>query len=112
MQNSLRPFRKKTECTLEGISQLLDMPYGSTLSRCERQRRKPTIEIIFAYHIIFNVPIEDLCPEEAERTQKKIAKNIHPLVQRLEQLEKTRKNKARIEFLHSLKTLIETQNHE
>ena len=109
MQNSLRPFRKKTECTLEDISQLLDMPYGSTLSRCERGRRKPTLEILFAYHLIFNIPIEDLCPEETERAQRKISKNIYPLIQRLERLEKTRKNQARIDFLHSLKTLIEKQ---
>jgi hypothetical protein len=39
----------------------------------------------------------------------KIAKNIDPLINSLKQLESTKKNKARIVFLNSLKELIENK---
>ncbi len=112
MQNSLRTFRKKTELTLEDISQLLGMPYGSALSRCERGQKKPDLEILFAYHILFSASFEELFPEETERIKRKIAKNTRCLLKTLEGLEKTRKNQAKIDFLRSLKTLIEKQCYE
>jgi len=59
MRNLLRTYRKKTELSIENISYLLSMQDSSTLSRCERDSRKPSLEIIFTYHILFQVSIEN-----------------------------------------------------
>lgn len=109
MQNLLRTYRKKSELSIENVSELLGLPDSSTLSRYERGERKPRSEIIFTYHILFQVSVEKLFEKEMNDTFLKIAKNIDPLINSLKQLESTKKNKARIVFLNSLKELIENK---
>ncbi len=106
MQNLLRTYRKKTELLIEDVSQLLNMQDSSTLSRCERGNRKPNLEIIFTYHLLFEVSIEKLFENEMKFTFKKIEKNIDPLIKNLQNQESTKKVEARIAFLNSLKDLI------
>lgn len=107
MRNLLRTYRKKTELSIEDVSQLLNMQDSSTLSRCERGYRKPNLEIIFTYHILFEVSIEKLFENEMKYTFEKIAKNIDPLIEALKKQDMNRKVEARILFLNSLKELID-----
>lgn len=109
MRNLLRTYRKKTELSIEDVSHLLKMQDSSTLSRCERGYRKPNLEIIFTYHILFEVSIEKLFENEMKYTFKKIAQNIDPLIEELKKQDPTRKVEARISFLNSLKALIDTK---
>jgi len=106
MQNLLRTYRKKTELSIEDVSRLLSMQDCSTLSRCERGYRKPNLETIFTYHLLFEVSVEKLFENEMKFTFKKIEKNIGPLIENLQNQEQTRKVEARIIFLKSLKELI------
>lgn len=107
MHNLLRTYRKKTELSIEDVSHLLKMQDSSTLSRCERGYRKPNLEIIFTYHILFEVSIEKLFENEIKYTFRKIAQNIDPLIEELKKQDLTRKVEARISFLNSLKVLID-----
>lgn len=109
MRNLLRTYRKKTELSIENISYLLSMQDSSILSRCERGCRKPSLEIIFTYHILFQVSIEKLFETEMRNTLRKIAENIDPLIKTLTEQDLTRKVEARILFLQSLKALINTK---
>lgn len=109
MRNLLRTYRKKTELSIEDISFLLGMQDSSTLSRCERGCRKPNLEIIFTYHILFQVSIDKLFESEMKSTLVKIAENIDPLISNLLKQELTRKVESRITFLKSLKELISTK---
>jgi transcriptional regulator with XRE-family HTH domain len=106
MQNLLRTYRKRTELSIEDVSQLLNMRDSSTLSRCERGYRKPNLEIIFTYHLLFEVSIDKLFENEMKYTFKKIEKNIDPLIEDLSKQEMTKRVEARILFLNSLKDLI------
>jgi transcriptional regulator with XRE-family HTH domain len=103
MQNLLRTYRKKTELSIEDVAQLLNMPESSTLSRCERGFRKPTLEVIFTYHLLFEASIEKLFENDMKYTFKKIIKNIDPLIEKLKQQDYSRKIQARIQFLKNLK---------
>jgi len=109
MRNLLRTYRKKTELSIENISYLLSMQDSSILSRCERGCRKPSLEIIFTYHILFQVSIEKLFENEMRNTLRKIAENIDPLIKTLTEQDLTRKVESRILFLQSLKALINTK---
>jgi len=109
MQNLLRTYRKKTELSIEDVSQLLSMQDSSTLSRCERGCRKPNLEIIFTYHLLFEVSIEKLFENEMKIIYRKIGKNIDPLIEELSKQNLTRKVEARISFLNSLKDLINSK---
>ncbi|MCE1168996.1 MAG: helix-turn-helix domain-containing protein [Sphingobacteriia bacterium] len=107
MRNLLRTYRKKTELSIEDVSRLLGMPDSSTLSRCERGYRKPNLEIIFTYHILFEVSVEKLFESEMKYTYARIALNIEPLIEDLMKQELTKKVEAKIEYLNSLKELID-----
>lgn len=107
MQNLLRTYRKKTEISIDDISQLLKMKDSSTLSRCERGFRKPSLEIIFTYHLLFEVSIEKLFEKEMKQTFSKIRENIQPLINELKKQNSSKKVEARIFYLNSLKSLID-----
>ena len=109
MRNLLRTYRKRTELLINDISYLLSMKDSSTLSRCERSWRKPSLEIIFTYNILFQVSIEKLFENEMKNTLRKIAENIDPLIEILTKQDLTKKVEARILFLQSLKALINTK---
>lgn len=109
MRNLLRTYRKRTELSIEDVSRLLNMQDSSTLSRCERGFRKPNLEIIFTYHILFEVSVEKLFENEMKYTFSKIAKNIDPLIEELKNQDATRKVEAKISLLNSLKVLIDTK---
>jgi transcriptional regulator with XRE-family HTH domain len=109
MRNLLRTYRKRTELSIEDVSRLLNMQDSSTLSRCERGYRKPNLEIIFTYHILFEVSVEKLFENEMKYTFSKIAKNIAPLIEELRNQDATRKVESKISLLNSLKVLIDTK---
>ncbi len=107
MRSLLRTCRKKTELSIQNISFLLSMSDSSTLSRCERGMRRPNLEIIFTYHILFQISIDKLFETEMRKTLLKIATNIEPLIHILQRQEQTRKVKERIVFLKLLKQSID-----
>ncbi|HZK68587.1 MAG TPA: helix-turn-helix transcriptional regulator [Paludibacter sp.] len=109
MRNLLRTYRKRTELSIEDVSRLLNMEDSSTLSRCERGYRKPNLEIIFTYHILFEVTVEQLFENELKHTYVKIAKNIDPLIEELKNQDASRKVESKISLLNSLKVLIDTK---
>jgi len=85
------------------------MEDSSTLSRCERGYRKPNLEIIFTYHILFEVSVEKLFENELKHTYVKIAKSIDPLIEELKNQDASRKVESKISLLNSLKVLIDTK---
>jgi DNA-binding XRE family transcriptional regulator len=109
MKNLLRTYRKKTELSIDNISFLLSMQDSSTLSRCERGSRKPSLEIMFTYHVLFQISVEKLFESEMKNTMRKIALNIDPLIESLLEQELTKKVEARVTFLKSLKELINSK---
>ena len=106
MRNLLRTYRKRADLSLEDVSKLLNTQDCSTLSRCERGCRKPNLEIILTYHILFEVSVEKLFEKEMKYTFSKIAQNIDPLIDELKSHDSSRKVDTRIKFLNSLKALI------
>jgi DNA-binding XRE family transcriptional regulator len=109
MRNLLRTYRKRTELSIEDIAFLLSMPDSSTLSRCERGCRRPNLEIMITYHIIFQVSIEKLFENEVRNAKQKIASNIDPLINTLLEQDLNRKVEARVTFLKSLKEVINSK---
>ncbi len=103
MRNLLRVFRRKTEIMIYDICRLLNLKDCSILSRFERGVRKPSLEVIFTYHLLFNVSSEQILDSEIKETALKILSNIPPLVEELKNQNQSRKTQARISFLISLK---------
>ena len=110
MYNLLRTYRRKTELSIDNISFLLGLPDSSNVSRYERGKRRPTLKVIFAYHILFKAPIDKLFENEMQATQRKIALNISPLIESLLKQKQTGKIRERIVFLQLIKELIINEN--
>jgi transcriptional regulator with XRE-family HTH domain len=103
MKNSLRIYRRKTDIKITDIIQLLKTLDSSNLSKCERGSRKPTHEMLFVYHLIFDVSIEFFFEEEIQLVLKEIKRNIEPLIGVLKKQTQTKRITSRISSLHSLK---------
>jgi transcriptional regulator with XRE-family HTH domain len=60
LPNYLRTYRKRSYFSQDEVAFLLGCKNGSKVSRYENFSRRPTPETIFAYEIIFRVPVREL----------------------------------------------------
>jgi transcriptional regulator with XRE-family HTH domain len=102
--NYLRAFRKRTDLKQSDISFLLNQPDYSSISRCEKGHRNPSIEILLLYHLLFNVPIDSLFERQKDDLNEDLIVRIDLLIKELQQLEPSRKVNGRIAFLASTLT--------
>lgn len=99
--NYLRVFRKRTDLTPSDIGFLLNRPDYSNISRCEKGYRKPNIEMLLLYHLLFNVPIDSLFERQKDDLNEDLIVRLGLLIQRLKQLEQDPMVNSRITFLAS-----------
>lgn len=99
--NYLRTYRRKAHLTQKDLAFLLDEADAAVISRCEAGSRKPTIEFLLIYHILFDVPIAMLFPNQKEEIQEVLLPRIEALVTHLSTECTGHRTRVRIEFLKS-----------
>ena len=97
--NYLRSYRKKTDITASDIGFLLNLPEFSNISRWEKGHRTPSLEMILLYHLLFEVPIEDLFERQKNGLNSYLLNRLELLLNELKKHEQTRKVVSRIAFL-------------
>ena len=97
----LRAFRKQTDITQTDIGFIMNLLDYSNVSRSENGLRKPSIEMLLTYHLLFDVPFETLFDALKEKLSADIIPRIGLLIHELKQDEQTPKVKSRISFLTS-----------
>jgi transcriptional regulator with XRE-family HTH domain len=102
--NYLRSFRKQTDITQSDIGFLMNLPDFSNISRWEKGQRKPSVEMLLLYHLLFNVPIEALFERQKTGMNDYLINRIELLIKDLNQLEQSPKVDSRIAFLASALT--------
>ncbi|MBI1289184.1 MAG: helix-turn-helix domain-containing protein [Flavobacteriales bacterium] len=102
--NTLRLYRKQSHLTQADIAYLLNHSDNSSISRCESGDRPISIEILLAYHLLFNTQLGDFFVQQRDTIRHRIASRIKPLVARIEKESDTPKSKHRVDQL--LKTLV------
>jgi transcriptional regulator with XRE-family HTH domain len=76
--NYLKTYRERTGFLLQDMAQIIGMHSGN-LSKIETGQVTPSIEVVLAYHIILNRPIERLCKNH-------VKEGLHEMLLRSEAL--------------------------
>ena len=97
----LRSFRKKTDITQTDMGFIMNLPDYSNISRCEKGLRRPSTEMLLAYHLLFEIPFEHLFQELKESLCANMIPRIGLLIHELKKQEPTRKLNSRIAFLNA-----------
>lgn len=82
--NKLRIHRKQTQITQADIAYLLNHSDNSSISRVESGDRQPSIEILLAYHLLFDMEIGDFFLDQRDVVRRRIASRIKHLVRQIE----------------------------
>jgi transcriptional regulator with XRE-family HTH domain len=68
----VRTYRKRSGLTQDEVAFLLGCESGTNVSRCERYTRKPNLETLFDYELLFGSPGRELFAGTFEKIGKKI----------------------------------------
>lgn len=79
----LRTHRRKGGLTQAEMAYLLGLKSGQTISRHERLDRRPSLEIMFAYQVLFDALPHELCPGVYAKVEKITMRRIRILMDRL-----------------------------
>ncbi|MEX0813171.1 MAG: helix-turn-helix transcriptional regulator [Chitinophagales bacterium] len=107
LHNHLKVHRKKSSLSQKDISFLLGSRFDhSHVSKCESGLQDIHTNTLITYHLLLDVPIEQLIPHQRERIAKKILPQINKRIQRLQEEKPVPSTQNRIQFLkESLKRL-------
>jgi|SRR6266576_4678451 len=61
LENYLRTYRKQSGLSQDEVAFLLGCQTGTKVSRYERFARKPSLETLFAYEVVFGAPAQAFC---------------------------------------------------
>lgn len=98
-KNYLRQYRKLTDITQSDIGFLLNQPDNIKICRYEQGERKPPMDMILLYHLLFNVPVDSLFEIQKDNLNEDLIVRINSLIHELKQHEPSQRVRNRIEFL-------------
>jgi len=100
--NYLRWHRKKSPLTQSDIAFLLDLPDYSNISRYEKGKRMPSIDLLIMYHFLFKVPIEAFFEQQSSDIFLKLKERLDILINSLKRDNNSPNNLQRIKYLEEV----------
>lgn len=79
----LRTHRRRSGLTQAEVAHVLGLKNRESVSRHERLDRRPSLEAMFAYQILFDTPPHELCPGLYKSVEKLTLRRIRTLAGRL-----------------------------
>lgn len=64
--HDLKKARKRSPLTLDDARMLLKQQSWGPLSRVESGKQHPSLDMVIAYHVLFNTPFEELVKRETQ----------------------------------------------
>jgi transcriptional regulator with XRE-family HTH domain len=83
LPNYLRTYRKRAGLSQDEVAFLLGCQSGTKASRYERRTRKPNLETILAYEVLFGAPARELFAGIFENVEQATLKRPRILAQKL-----------------------------
>jgi len=108
VKNYFRLYRKRSPLFQSDVGFVMEFPDYTSVSRYEKGQRKPSIEFLIIYHLIFNTSIENFFEPELEIIQSKLISRIKQLIEKLKKDETDLSNSSRIKFLEQVITRLTT----
>jgi transcriptional regulator with XRE-family HTH domain len=79
----VRTYRKRSGLTQDEVAFLLGCESGTKVSRYERYTRKPNLETLFGYELLFGAPGRELFAGTFEKVEKRISNRAQLLTRKL-----------------------------
>lgn len=101
LRTYLRTHRRRAGLTQTELAFLLGTP-AESVSRLERQCRRPNVELSFACEVIFNVASRELFPGLRREVEQTITERARRLYRYLEARDQSRRTERKLELLRVL----------
>ncbi len=109
LDNYLRTYRKRAGLTQSEVAFLLGCTDGAKVSRYERFARKPSIETMFGYEVIFAAPPRDLLAGVFQKVEKTTHRRAQLLAQKLSAATPAHTTTRKLDLLRHLSSGSETK---
>ena len=83
LENYLRTYRKRSGLSQDEVAFLLGGQSGTKVSRYERYARKPNLETLFAYELVFGAPARELFAGVYQKVEKTMLSRAQLLTRKL-----------------------------
>jgi transcriptional regulator with XRE-family HTH domain len=103
----LRTYRIRTGLTQRDVAALLGLGTGSTISRTEKGKGTPSIQVLLGYCVLFEAHPKDLVPGILRDIEKIVYARTHVLAGQLRKRQATAMVLERIKFVENLSQLME-----
>ena len=98
-KNLLREFRRRTAITQSDIGFLMNQSDTISICRYEQGERKPPMEMILLYHLLFDVPVHSLFEVQTDNINEDLIVRISQLIEKLKLRNPSQRINSRIAFL-------------
>ena len=102
LPNYVRTFRKRSYLSQDEIAYLLGCKNGSKISRYENFSRRPSPEAMFAYEIIFHVPVRELFAGIYQKVESDVLKRAQLLVRKTPAVDPNRITSRKLQALRAI----------
>jgi transcriptional regulator with XRE-family HTH domain len=109
LQNYLRTYRRRAGLSQEEVAFLLGCSSAAKSSRYEHSARRPSLETVFIYEVVFDAAAQKLFRGIFKRAEKKTRKRAQILAERLRHAKPNRLNSRKLSILEGIIALRATQ---
>ena len=102
LENYLRTYRKRSGLSQDEVAYLLGCQNGTKVSRYERFSRKPSLETLFAYEVVFGAPARELFAGVYQKVEKKMLSRAQLLTRKLNRATPDRMATRKLEILQAI----------
>lgn len=102
LENYLRTYRKRSGLSQDEVAFLLGCQSGTKVSRYERAARKPSLEALFAYELVFGAPASELFAGVYQKVEKKILNRAQLLTRKLSRATPDRMATRKLQILEAI----------
>ena len=102
LQNYLRTYRKRSSLSQDEVAFLLGCQSGTKVSRYEHSQRKPTLETLFAYEVMFGAPARELFAGVYQMVEKWILNRTQLLTRKLSRVTPTPMAARKLQILKAI----------
>lgn len=102
LQNYLRTYRRRAGLSQDEVALLLGWASGVHVSEYERYARRPTLETVFFYEVVFGVPASELFRGVFQKVEKETRKRAQTLAEELRKAKPGRTISRKLSILEAI----------
>jgi transcriptional regulator with XRE-family HTH domain len=102
LENYLRTYRKRSGLSQDEVAFLLGCQSGTKVSRYEHSQRKPNLETLFAYEVMFGAPARELFAGTYQKVEKRISNRAQLLTRKLSRATPTPMATRKLQILEAI----------